>query len=171
GCFFGCSWRSFGRVSASTGGMRVLPSSMATSFTSGCGSFMAAILPPKRPDAPPRTSTAIEASLAGPAVGGLRRVDPEDSPEPPPSRRGDDHRVAAAQPLHPTEIEVPPGERSPDGTRDVGTSLGPIEAEPAEAAAGRTPRGQRNPEPGQKPGAGRRDLRALVVERHVFAGP
>jgi hypothetical protein len=51
--------------------MRVIPSSMATSCTSGYESLsraLGAILPPKRPDAARNASTMIEAATEGPAT-------------------------------------------------------------------------------------------------------
>jgi hypothetical protein len=76
--------------------------------------------------------------------------------------------VAALHPFHPAEIEVPLGDRGPDRTRDVWASLGPIEAESAEVAAGRMRK--RDPEFGEEPGAGRRDFSGFVFEHDVFAG-
>jgi len=52
----------------------------------------------------------------------------------------------------------------------VVTSLGPIEAEPAEVAAGRTQVGKLDPELGEKTGACCRDFSGFVVEHDVFAG-
>src|SRR5256885_5787781 len=122
------------------------------------------------------TSTVIEASTGGssaarltfPAVAWFGRVDAEGLVEAPPSRRSDDYGVAALHPFHPAEIEVALGDRGPDRTRDVWASLGPIEAESAEVAAGRMRK--RDPEFGEEPGAGRRDFSGLVFEHEVFAG-
>src|SRR5262245_49712303 len=159
-------------------------------------SIMAAIVPPKRSDMPMSTSTAIEAfpgvpraaqqaraasrgvrnetapatPSAFPAVAGLGRVDAEALLESTPPRRGDDHGVAAPHPFHPAEIEVTRGERGPHRTRDVWPALGPIEAEPAKGAAGRTPGGKIEAELGEKPGALRRDFGPFVVEHDVFTG-
>src|SRR5215475_3118280 len=152
---------------------------------------MPAILYPKRPDASRRTSTVIEVSTgaldARPGVGGssggaflggglarptivrLGRVDAEDLLEPAPSHPGNDHGVAAFHPFHPTEVEVALGHRSPQRSRDVRASFGPIEAESAQPA-GRTPRGQLDPEPGEEPESRPRDLCDFVVEHEVFAG-
>src|SRR5215470_448576 len=152
---------------------------------------MPAILYPKRPDASRRTSTVIEAStgaldarsgtggssrgaflgggLARPTIVRLGRVDAEDLLEPAPSQPGNDHRVAALYPFHPTEIEVALRDRGPHRPRDVRASFGPIEAESAQAA-GRTPRGQLDPEPGEEPGSRPRDLCDSVVKHEVFAG-
>ena len=124
------------------------------------------------------TSTVIEAStgvpqrarLAFPAVAWFGRVDAEGLVEAPPSQRADDYGVAALHPLHPAEIEVALGDRGPYRTRDVWASLGPIEAESAKAAVGRTQCGKLDPELGEKTGACCRDLSGFVVEHDVFAG-
>src|SRR6185295_14522397 len=62
-----------------------------------------------------------------------------------------------------------PGERGSDRTRDVRASLRPIEAKPAKVTAVRAQRGELDPEPGEKSGAGRRDLGRFVVEHDIFA--
>ena len=49
-------------------------------------------------------------------------------------------------------------------------SLGPIEAESADVAAGRMPGRKLDPELGEKAGAGCRDFSGFVVEHDVFAG-
>src|SRR5438477_10282715 len=122
---------------------------------------MAASLHPKRLDAPMSTSTVIEALL---------RRDAECLLESPPPQPGDDDGVAPLHPFHPAEIEVALGDRGPDRTRDVWASLGPIEAESAQVAEGRTPGGKLDPELGEKTGAGCRDFGGGVVEHDVFAG-
>src|SRR2546427_6881302 len=68
------------------------------------------------------------------------------------------------------EIEVALGHRGAYRTRDVWASLGPIEAESAKVAAGRTQCGKLDPELGDKTGACCRDLSGCVVEHDVFAG-
>src|SRR5207247_8472160 len=108
--------------------------------------------------------------LAFPALACFGRVDAEGLPEAPPSQRGDDDRVAAAHPFQPAEIEEALGDRGPDRTRDVWTSLGPIETQSAIVAAGRTRRGKLDPELGEKTGACSRDLGDFVVEHDVVAG-
>ncbi len=113
---------------------------------------------------------ASAARLAFPAVAWLGRVDPEGSVKAPPSQRGDDYGVAALHPLHPAEIEVALGDRGPYRTRDVWASLGPIEAQSAKVAVGRTQCGKLDPELGEKPGACCRDLSGFVVDHDVFAG-
>jgi hypothetical protein len=72
--------------------------------------------------------------------------------------------------LHPAEIEVALGDRGPYRASHVWASLGPIETESAEVAAGRTPGGKLDPELGEKAGAGCRDFSGFVVEHNVFAG-
>src|SRR5262245_18374827 len=145
---------------------------------------MAAILHPKRSDASMSTSTAIEVSpgvpcharmpgawrrwlavgLAFPAIAWFGRVDAEGLPEAPPSQWRDDDGVAALHPFRPAEIEVALGERGPDRTRDVGAPLGPIEAEPANVAAGRTQCAKLDPELGEETPACGRDFSGFVVE-------
>jgi hypothetical protein len=46
--------------------------------------------------------------------------------------------------LDPAEIEEVLGDRGPERASDVRATLGPIEAESAKVAAGRTPRGKRD---------------------------
>src|SRR5215472_15394965 len=87
-----------------------------------------------------------------------RLADAEGLLEPPPPRQRDRHGLATRHPFHPAEIEVAPGERGPDRARDVWASLGPVEAEPARAAASRTKCGKLEPESGEKAVACRRDL-------------
>ena len=110
------------------------------------------------------------ARLAAPAAAWSGRVDAEGPLEALSSQRGDDYGVAALHPLHPAEIEVARGDRGAYGTRDVWASLGPIEAESAKVAAGRTQCGKLDPELGEKTGACCRDLGGFVVEHDVFAG-
>src|SRR6185436_11122575 len=98
------------------------------------------------------------------------RVDAEGLPEASPAQRGDDDRMAAAHPIQPAEIEAASGDRGPDLTRDVWTSLGPIQAESAVVAAGRTPGGKLDPELAEKTGTGRRNLGDVVVRHDVLAG-
>src|SRR5262249_10212045 len=78
--------------------------------------------------------------------------------------------VALLHPFHPTEVEAALGDRGPERACDVWASLGPIEAEPAKAAAARTSGGEIDPEPGEEVGAGRRDLGGRVAGYDVFAG-
>jgi len=52
----------------------------------------------------------------------------------------------------------------------VWASLGPIEAESAKVAAGRTQRGKLDPELGEETGACCRDFSGFVVEHDVFTG-
>jgi hypothetical protein len=78
--------------------------------------------------------------------------------------------VAALHPFQPAEIEVTRGDRGPYRTRDVWASLGPIQAESAKVAAGRTQCGKLDPELGEKTGACRRDFSGSVVEHDIFAG-
>src|SRR5262249_59955475 len=84
---------------------------------------------------------------------GFGRVDAEGPEEAPPPQRGDDDGLAVLHPFHPAQIEVPSRDRGPDRTRDVWASLGPIEAESAKVAAGRTQPGKLNPEFGENTGA------------------
>ena len=95
------------------------------------------------------TSTVIEASIGGRdrepsssagdyaflAVSWFERVDAEGLLEASPPRRGDERRRGCADSLQPAEIEVARGGGGPHRTRDVWTSLGPIEAESAKVAA------------------------------------
>ena len=76
--------------------------------------------------------------------------------------------MAARRPFDPAEIEAARGDRDPDRARDVWTSLGPVEAESAEAAAGRTQGRKLDPERGEKTGARGRDLGDFVVEHDVL---
>src|SRR2546423_4351814 len=78
-------------------------------------------------------------------VAWFGHVDAKGLPEAPPPQRGDDHGVAALHPFHPAAIEVALGDRGPHRTRDVWASLGPIEAESAKVAAGRTQPGGAGP--------------------------
>src|SRR5271169_3728868 len=112
--------------------MRVFPSSMATSSTSGWAASHAqiAILYPRRSDAAMNTSIAIEtlpsfsaARPAFPAVAWFGSVDAEGLPEAPPSQWGDDYGVAALHPFQPAEIEIASGDRGRQRTRDVWASL------------------------------------------------
>jgi hypothetical protein len=77
--------------------------------------------------------------------------------------------MAALHPFHPAEIEATLGGRGPYRTRDVWASLGPIEAESAKMAAGRTQRPKLEPEFGEETGACCRDFGDFVVEHDVFA--
>src|SRR5256884_3862367 len=163
--------------------MRVFPSSMATSSTSGYAAChvpsapQSIVTPARCPTRP--TISAMRGPLdhrrdrtfemVGRADGTLRRqpkrrlaflpvawfghVDAKGLPEAPPPQRGDDHGVAALHPFHPAEIEVALGDRGPDRTRDVWASLGPIEAQSAQVAEGRTRGGKLDPQPGEKTGA------------------
>src|SRR5262249_37594518 len=136
----------------------------------------AAIVHPKRSTPPIDTSMVIEAStsawsrLALLTVARLGRVDTEDLPEPAPSQRRDDDGLALLHPLRPAQIEAAPGDGRPHRAGDVRATLGPIEAEPAVVAAGRTPSGELDPELGEKPDACCRDLGDVVVEHDVLAG-
>ncbi len=116
------------------------------------------------------TASSSAAQLAFPAVAWFGRVDPEGLLEAPPARRGDDYGVAALHPFYPAKIEAALRDRDPYRTRDVWASLGPIEAESAEGAAGRTQCGKLDPELGEKTGACGRDFSDFVVEHDVFAG-
>jgi hypothetical protein len=79
--------------------------------------------------------------------------------------------VATLHPFHPAEIEVALGHRGPYRTRDVWASLGPIEAESAKAAAGRTPCGKLDPELSENPHTCLRDFSGFVVVEHdIFSG-
>jgi hypothetical protein len=79
-------------------------------------------------------------------------------------------RVLALHPFHPAEIEAALGDRGPYRSREVRASLGPLEAESATVAAGRTQCRKRDPELGEKPGARCRDVRGFLVEHDVFSG-
>jgi hypothetical protein len=119
------------------------------------------------------TSTVIEAAAARltfPEVAWFGRVDAEGLLEAPPSQWGDDYGVAAPHPFHPAEIEVALGDRGPYRSRDVWTSLGPIEAESAKVSAGRTQCGKLDPELGEKTRPCCRHLSGFVVEHDIFAG-
>jgi len=70
------------------------------------------------------------------------------------SRSGDDYGAAILHSLDPAEIEVAVREGRPYRTRDVWASFGPIDADFAEPAAGRTQRGKVDPELGEKTRAG-----------------
>ena len=128
------------------------------------------------------TSTVIEASIGAvtaasssaggllfPAVSCFERVDAEGLLEASPPRRGDEHGVAVLDSLQPAEIEVARGDGGPHRTRDVWTSLGPVEAESAKVAERRTPCRKLDPELGEKPGAGCCDFGGLVVEHDILA--
>src|SRR5215813_7342015 len=113
------------------------------------------------------TSMVIEASTS---IAWLGRVDAEGPEESPPSQRGDDDGLALLHPLNPAEIEVAPGHHGPDRTCDMRASLGPIEAESTNVAAGRTQPGWLDPEFGENTGAGWRDFGRFLVEHDVVAG-
>src|SRR2546427_2315517 len=69
------------------------------------------------------------------------------------------------------EIEVALGHRGAYRTRDVWASLGPIEAESAKVAVGRTQCGKLGPELSENPDTCRRDFSGFVVVEHdVFSG-
>src|SRR5262249_59631575 len=148
--------------------MRVFPSSMAISF-------VRALL--VRARSYRRTARARRWPLrrwskclcAFGVMTRLRCLDAEGLLEAAPSQRGDDDGLAVLHSLHPAEIEAALGERGPHRTGDVWAPLGPIEAESAEVAAGRTPRRELDPEFAQKKHARRRDFRSVVVERRVIA--
>src|SRR6266404_7902917 len=131
---------------------------------------MAAIVHPKWSDAPMHTSTATEASTSVFCGRLVRTRRCQRSPESPAGPMGDDYGVAALHPFHPAEIEVALGDRGPYCSRDVWASLGPIEAESAKVAAGRTQLGKLDPELGEKTDACSRDFSGFDVEHDVFAG-
>src|SRR5262249_540537 len=118
---------------------------------------------PKRAVAPIDTSIVIESSR-------LRNLDAEGLPEAPLSNRRHDDGVVLLRPFHPAEIQEAVGARSPDRAGDVRASLGPIEAESAKTAAGRTPCPNLAPEFREEAGAGRRDFRDVITQHDVIAG-
>lgn len=62
-------------------------------------------------------------------------ADAERVPETMLSRRGDDDRAAALHPFNPAEIETTLGEGGSYRAREVGPSLGPIDAQSTEVTA------------------------------------
>ena len=78
--------------------------------------------------------------------------------------------MTALRPFQPAQIEIALRDRDPERTGDVWAALGPIEAEPAPAAACRTERGKLDPEPDEEARAGRRDLGRFVVEHDIVTG-
>src|SRR5262249_25066703 len=109
-------------------------------------------------------------SLARPAIAGRGPADPARLLEATPARCGDGNGVALLHPLDPAEVEAAPGERDSDRARDVRASLGPVEAESAEVAAGRAQGGKVDPELEEETGAGRSGLGGLVAPGDAFAG-
>src|SRR2546422_3367596 len=75
-----------------------------------------------------------------------------------------------SNPLGPAEIKAAFRERGPHCARYVWPSFGPIEAESAEVAAGRTQRGKVDPELGEKTGACCGDFSGFVAEHDIFVG-
>jgi hypothetical protein len=85
------------------------------------------------------------------------------------ARSGDDYGAAIGHPLDPTEIEVAFGEGRPNRTGDVWASFGPIDADFAEPAAGRTQSGKVDPELGEETGAGWGEFSSIIAEQNVLA--
>ena len=103
----------------------------------------------------------------GPASVGLS--DAENIREAAFSRSGDDYGAAIRHPLDPAEIEVAFGEGRPYRTCDVWASFGPIDADFAEPAAGRTQRGKVDPELGEETGAGWGEFSSIIANDNVLA--
>ena len=95
-------------------------------------------------------------------------ADPEGLQKAAFSQRGDCYRAAVLHPFGPAKIEVALGERGPNSARDVGPSFGPIEAEPAEMAAGRTQRRKVESEVAKEASSCRRDFSSFVAEHDVL---
>jgi hypothetical protein len=102
------------------------------------------------------------------AAGVFGHVDVERLPETALSQRSDDHGTAVLHSFRPAEIEAAFSDGGPDRTSNAWASLGPIEAESAEMAAGRTQGGKVDPEGGEKAGACRRDFSSFLAEHDVF---
>lgn len=115
--------------------------------------------------------TAEEVNILHGVLGDLSffaQSDPESRCKPALSRCGNGHGTALSHPLGPAEIEEAPSERGADRAGNVWPSLGPIQAYPAEVAAGCTQRSEINAKLRKKPSARLCDFRRFVAEHDVF---
>src|SRR5215831_16292594 len=97
-----------------------------------------------------------------------REVYSESVEQPCPAHRGQAQRAAVALALEPTELETATPDFRADKTGDMRPALAPVETGPAEHAL--APCIQVGPEFGQKPGARRRQLTAILGQDDVSAG-
>src|SRR3984893_12308056 len=115
-----------------------------------------------------RSASRTGSGHNSPAQDSGRQLDPEGLAEPALAVVGDQHRARVAQAGDPAELEAAGCKGGPDGSRQMGAALTPIETRPAEGAARATPLANLDAKGDEKLLAARRDHAAIYGQPNVL---